>query len=83
MELDGIRYAYPVQFGVCQRCGGGATPDKAQEANQRSFLDAVRTENGIVSQRTVDAMPEKNKMGKAVIEGTRMERAILLQIHRR
>lgn len=83
VEPDGIRYVYPVQFGVCQRCGGGATPDKVLEANRRSVLDAVRAENGIVSRRTVDAMPDKYNMGKAAIEGTRMERAILLQIHRR
>lgn len=63
-EFEGMRYVYPVRYGVCQRCGGRATPDEVQAENQRSFLDAVRTENGIVSQRTIEAIPERYNIGK-------------------
>lgn len=63
-ELEGVRYVYPVQYGVCKQCGCQATPDDVLKANQESFLNAVRSENGIVSQHVIDSVPTKYNIGK-------------------
>lgn len=64
MELDDVRYVYPVRYGTCKECGGRATPEEVLRTNQESFLNAVREGNGIVSQEIIDRVPEKYNIGK-------------------
>lgn len=59
LELDGVVYRYLTKHGHCNICGGEATPQSVLDDNQRSFSDAVRKANKIVSQETVESLVKR------------------------